>query len=119
MEEYRAAYRERVRRIAVTLSQAEYDAAKARAEEAGVPLATYARRAVSAESGSGRREPPRELAERLAEFVRQVRGVATNVNQMAKHSNALRAAADSEEVMLRIRYLEELVRKFVEGKAGP
>ena len=116
MEEYRAAYKLRTRRVAITLTQEEHEAASRRAEEAGIPLAAFAKEALA---GSAKASVPKEIAERLEEFVRQVRGIATNVNQMAKHSNSLRAAADTGEVMLRLRYLEELVRKFVERRPGP
>lgn len=118
MKEYRAAYKLRTRRVAITLTQEEHEAARRRAEAAGLALAAYAKEALTGTLATAS-VLPRETAAKLDEFVRQVRGVATNVNQMAKHSNALRAAADAGEVMLRLRYLEELVRKFVEGGPRP
>lgn len=41
--------------------------------------------------------------------------MATNVNQMAKRSNGLRIPGDAQEVMFRLRSIEDAVRRFLSG----
>ena len=115
MREYWAAYRKRMKRVSATFEKEEYETVKEAAKRAGKPLALYVKEAALA-SGDAVPEMPREAAERLDEFVRQIRGVATNVNQMAHRSNALREAVESGEVMLRLKFLEERVKAFLSSK---
>lgn len=116
MRSYRCAYKSRVRRVTVTLTREEHSRVKMLAEAEGQPVSSYLKR-TAFERIDGRGAPPKELADRLDALFVQVRGIANNVNQMARHSNRLKAGVEDAEVMLKLRRLEELLRTFVEESA--
>ncbi|MFB0965588.1 MAG: plasmid mobilization relaxosome protein MobC [Patescibacteria group bacterium] len=119
MREYRRSYGTRVRRVALTLTRDEHSRAECLAEREGMPVAAFLKQAAFAHA-DGSRPVPKELSDRLDELVAQVRGIANNVNQMARHSNRLKAGVEDAEVMLKLRLLEERLRAFVAGEGeGP
>lgn len=119
MRSYRSDYKTRVRRVALTFTREEFSRAKKAADSEGVAVSAFVKRSAF-ERMDGIRPPPKELADRLDALASQIRGIANNVNQMARHSNRLKAGVEDAEVMLKLRYLEELLRRFVEERAdGP
>ena len=118
MKQYRSAYKERVRRVGLSLSREEQLRVERLASESGIPVAAYLKHAAFAHL-EGLKPPPKELVERLDELLRQIRGIATNVNQMARHSNRLKAGVEDAEVMLMLRFLDQKIREFLSrGKGG-
>lgn len=121
MRQYRNAYKERVRRVALTLSPDEHAKVRRLADGAGLSVAAFVKRSAF-DHADGFRPAPKELVERLDELLRQIRGIATNVNQMARHSNRLKAGVEDAEVMLSLRYLDQKIREFLSrgrGGGGP
>lgn len=114
MRAYRSAYGKRVRRVALTLTHDEFSRAEREASREGVAVSAFVKRCAF-ERIEGRVPVPKELSDRLDELVAQVRGIATNVNQMARHSNRLKAGVEDAEVMLKLRRLEESLRDFLAG----
>ena len=57
-----------------------------------------------------------EAEERATDFVRTIRGIANNLNQMARYSNTIRAMLDDREVGYQLRYMEDAFHTFLEGK---
>jgi hypothetical protein len=117
MRQYRSAYKSRVRRVALTLTREEHARAERLAGKEGLSTSAYLKRAAFAHA-DGERPVPKEMLERLDGLVAQVRGIANNVNQMARHSNRLKAGVDDAEVMLKLRFLEDRLRAFVGGEGG-
>ena len=118
MRQYRSAYKERVKRVGLSLTREEHSRAERLAAESGVPVAAYLKNAAFAHADAVK-PAPKELVERLDELLRQIRGIATNVNQMARHSNRLKAGVEDAEVMLTLRFLDQKIREFLSrGKGG-
>lgn len=118
MLRYRNAYKERVRRVNLSLTREEHSRAERLAADSGVPVSAYLKKAAFAHA-DGLKPAPKELVERLDDLLRQIRGIATNVNQMARHSNRLRAGVEDAEVMLMLRFLDQKIREFLSrGRGG-
>lgn len=62
---------------------------------------------------------PPDMVERLDSLLAVMRGIGNNLNQLARHSNEMRAFMDTREVQLHLRRLDDEVRRFVTapGKA--
>lgn len=117
MRAYRTAYKERVRRVTLTLSPDEFSVVKRLAAAERLAVSAYLKKSAFAHGASVKPVHP-DLLDRLDELVRQIRGIATNVNQMARHSNRLRAGVEDAEVMLKLRFLEQRIREFLSGANG-
>jgi hypothetical protein len=105
------------KRVNVTLSDEEYQRLQDAAKEYGEAPTAHLRRLAFAALDS-RRVVSGEEEERLAELVRVVRGIANNLNQMARYSHAVRGLLDEREVGYNLQYLEETFRRFFEGGGG-
>jgi hypothetical protein len=118
MRQYRNAYKERVRRVGLSLTREEHSRAEMLAAESGMALSAYLKQAAFSYA-DGLKPVSKELVERLDELLRQIRGIATNVNQMARHSNRLKAGVEDAEVMLMLRFLDQKIREFLSrGRGG-
>jgi Bacterial mobilisation protein (MobC) len=101
-----------VRRVSVTLSAFEYEAlAKSAARFDESPTTHLKRSALGNLSGEVRLPP--ELASRMDALLSVVRGIGNNLNQLARHSNEMRAFLDTNEVRLQIKRLDEEVKTFL------
>ena len=56
---------------------------------------------------------PPDLAERLDDVLSVVRGIGNNLNQLARHSNEMRAFMHTHEVQLQLKRMDDMVRQFV------
>lgn len=117
LKAYRQSYRTKRKRVNVTFTLAEYDALDDAARTMGETPTTFLHRlAVTALSGQPRLTKEDEA--RFDEFSRLIRGIANNLNQMARYSHATRGMLDEREIGYQLRYLEESVRKFLENGGG-
>ena len=114
MKSFRSAQRQAgVRRVGVTMTPEEYGKVEARAIRFGeTPTAHVKRLAFSALEN--RYLVPPEIAKELAEAVAIMRGIGNNLNQLARHSNEMRAFLDTESVRGRLQHLERALRDFIE-----
>lgn len=56
---------------------------------------------------------PPDIAERLDTLLVIMRGIGTNLNQMARHSNEMRAFLETREIQPYLKSLDDAVRQFV------
>jgi hypothetical protein len=59
---------------------------------------------------------PENVENQLHELSLILRGVATNINQMARHSNQLKQFSEQEALSLKLRLLEDRVHDFLSSK---
>lgn len=114
--EYLRSYRERYRtmrkRVNVTFTLEEYARLAEAAEAAGESETTFLHR-VAVATLTDRPALSKADEERFGEFMRTVRGIGNNLNQMARYSNSMREMLDEREVGYQLQYLEETVRRFL------
>ena len=101
-----------VRRVNVTLSAAEHARMVRAAEAQREPLTTHLKARAFAHLDARYLVPP-DLAERLDSLLVVMRGIGNNLNQLARHSNEVRAFLDAEEVRLQLKRMDEAIRAFV------
>ena len=56
---------------------------------------------------------PKEIQEKLNEFVFLIRNIANNVNQIARHSNTIKALTDEHGLLKYLQRLETEVKEYV------
>ncbi len=114
---YMSAFRERqraegMRRVTVNLNSDEYARMEASALKQGERFATHIKRRAFADLDAIYIVPP-DLAERLDDVLSVVRGIGNNLNQLARHSNEMRAFMHTHEVQLQLKRMDDMVRQFV------
>lgn len=110
---YRKSYRQRTRRVSVSLSLAEYARLERAAAQFSERATTHLKRRAFAHLDDAVLVPP-ELGERLQDLVFLIRNIATNVNQMARHSNEIQAVLDAKAPFHEVARLEAALRAMVE-----
>lgn len=102
-----------VRRVNVTLSAAEHSRMASAAEAHHEQLTTHLKSRAFANLDTRYLVPP-DIGERLDALLVVLRGIGNNLNQLARHSNEVRAFLDDEHVRLQLQRMDEAVRAFVE-----
>ena len=119
MRDYMKAYREEGRytpkRVNITLSSAEYSTLKQRAKKEEKTVTRLVKE-LALVSLYERDNFPEDVSHRLNELAIILRGVATNINQMARHSNQLKQFSEQEALILKLRLLEDQVHDFLISK---
>lgn len=100
------------RRVSITLSAAEYEQLKQDADAHGERATTHAKHCAFAYLDTRFLVPP-DIADRLDSLLAVMRGIGNNLNQLARHSNEMRYFLDTEDVRLKIKRMDEEVRRFV------
>lgn len=100
------------KRVNITLSESEYARLVEVASESGERPTTFLRN-VALAALEGRRVLAKEEEAKVDEFVRVVRGIANNLNQMARYSHTMRGMLDEREVGYQLLYMEEVFRRFL------
>ena len=59
---------------------------------------------------------PLDVSADFGDLVHILRGVANNINQMAKHSNTIKRVADESRLFTLLKSIEDENRKFLESK---
>ncbi|MGB4967755.1 MAG: plasmid mobilization relaxosome protein MobC [Candidatus Saccharimonadales bacterium] len=104
-------YRNRVKRVYITLELEQFDALEARAKAEGLKPTTYATRVVEADlSGSGL--VPSAIQEDLKAVTFLIRTIANNINQMAHYSNLVKGLVNEKELLGELRKLEKTVQDY-------
>jgi phosphatidate phosphatase PAH1 len=113
--EYQAEYKERMNRVSITLTNAEYADIEKRAKAEGVKTATLVKNMTIAYH---QQTPivPESIKEELQELRFLIRNVANNINQIAHHSNTIQRLADENGLLLEIQKMEKTINDFVAQK---
>ncbi len=121
---YMQAFRERRKqaghtRATVNLAPDEYRRLMASADAHGDKIATHIKRLALAKLDDVYLVPP-DITERMDALLAVMRGIGNNLNQLARHSNEMRAFMETREVQLQLRRLDDELRQFLTkpGKSG-
>ena len=114
---YMQAFRERQKqtghtRATVNLSPDEYLCMVTSAERHGEKIATHIKRLALAKLSDSYLVPP-DITERMDALLAVMRGIGNNLNQLARHSNEMRAFMETREVQLQLRRLDDELRQFL------
>lgn len=114
---YMQAFRERQKqaghtRATLNLTPDEHRRLLASAEGHDEKIATHIKRLALSKLDDVYLVPP-DLNERMDTLLAVVRGIGNNLNQLARHSNEMRAFMETREVQLQLRRLDDEVRKFL------
>ena len=103
------AKRRRNKAVTIRMSEAEYDDLQNKVKESGLTQQSYVINAISGSSITSAEELSaiKELSKEFAEHDRLLRGMATNVNQMAHVANGKGLLATAEK-------LEEISDKIID-----
>jgi hypothetical protein len=101
------------RRMTITLDASEVTRLAASAKRHGGARLTSHLKACAISGLDARYLVPPDVTERLDALVAILRGVGNNLNQMARHSNEMKAFVDSREAHLQLRRIENEVRAFL------
>ncbi len=115
MKAYRTGYKKRVRIVKVTLDNTGYANLERVAKAEGKRPATIALEFIEA-GLSGDQRMPRQMTAELTALRHLVRSVANSMNQMAKHSNTVRAVIDKHAVFDELKKLERHILDYTSGK---
>ncbi len=114
---YMAAMRERLREegvksVRMSLSAQEYAHMAASAKAAGEKITPHIKRLAFAYSQKQYLVPPTVETD-LADLLSVVRGIGTNINQMARHSNEVKAVLHQNDMFLELKRLNDAIRGFI------
>lgn len=115
IRQYRKTHPTVGKRVSVTFSEEEYTILQRDAKAHKETIAGHLRR-LALSALEHRPVISLEAEERANDFVRTIRGIANNLNQMARYSNTMRAMLDDREVGYQLRYMEDAFRAFLEGR---
>jgi hypothetical protein len=86
MQDYLARYRESHHEIKVTLSNEDYAVIKRIAGKQGMKIGAYIRKAIM-EQSKNLYLFPKDIEEQIKTAVRNMRGIGSNINQIARYCN--------------------------------
>jgi len=108
LKQYRTSYQSR--RVNLTLSKDEYRAftLSARKEQSKLALSALHNQA----------HIPTDLQEELQTLRFAILNIANNVNQIAHHSNRIKAMSENDEqsLLVYIKQLDDVVKRYTEGR---
>ena len=100
------------RRVSVTLSPTEYAQIKQHADAHQERVTTHLKHCAFSYLDNCYLVPP-DVVDRLDTLLMVIRGIGNNLNQLARHSNEMRYFLDTEDVRLKIKRLDEELRRFI------
>lgn len=109
---YNKEYSQRINRVSLTFTNAEYEELEKRAKAEGVKPTTLVKNMALAYH---QQSPiiPETIKEELQELRFLIRNVANNINQIAHHSNTIQRLADENGLLLEIQKMEKTINDFV------
>jgi hypothetical protein len=111
-KEYQAEYKDRAKRVSVTLTNAEYSDLAKRAKAEGIkPTALLKNMAIAYHQQAP--IMPEMIRDELQELRFLIRNVANNINQIAHHSNTIKRLADENGLLLEIQKMETTINDFI------
>ena len=116
--EHHREYSKRVKRVKLTLSLDEYSELEALATSLDIPPSNLAKRLTLA-TIRGEKYVAESATAELQAFSSLIRNIASNINQIAKHSNRTKQVLDDTQAFDHLKQLEELVHQFVKTGKEP
>jgi len=115
LKKYREENKGKNKRVNVTLSLDEFKQLEKMAKAEKIkPTALLKKLAFS--SIDKKLDFPLDVSVDFGDLVHILRGVANNINQMAKHSNTIKRVADESRLFSLLKAIEDENRKFLENK---
>lgn len=119
-KEYHKKYNKEVRKklkdVHIYLTQEEYEFFKQISEKEGVKVSKLLKTMALSQAGKTF-YLPKDVQDKLTEFVFLMRNIANNVNQIARHSNTVKNLIDENGLLSYLRDLESTVKDYVRSKA--
>ena len=117
-QKYKSEYKERVHRMSLSFSKAEYKEIEKRAKTEGVKPTTLVKNMAIAYHQQNT-IIPEPIVEELQELRFLLRNVANNINQIAHYSNTIQRLADENGLLLEIQKMEQIINDYVIHKLKP
>lgn len=113
-KEYWSKYKAKNRRSQprISLTDAEYKTFSKLAKAEGISVSKLIKNMALAYQQESFLLPQSEI-DKLNEFVYLIRNIANNINQMAHHSNSIKAVVDDGRVFDHLKKMEDEVKAFV------
>lgn len=109
---YQKWYRAHTQKVGIILSPAETKKYEAIAKKQGVRVGTVIRQLAEAGYNNTALLPP-NLSKRVKELVHILRGIANNINQIARFSNRVKELRDEGGLFNYLKKLEDEVKSFI------
>ncbi len=116
--QYWKGYSKRQISLTLTLTPAEYRQWEKAAQQNGVKIGQQ----IKAEAVAYRQQervPDSEILAKLSELIRVLRGIGTNINQMAHHSNMFRKVINQRQTIEQLAKLELAADQFIRDQNSP
>ncbi len=111
-KKYLKEYSKRVKRVSVTLTLKEYKILEREAKKHDLKPTTFLKKAFFS-CLENKKLLSKVQEDELKEFVKIVRSIGNNINQMAKHSNIFRSILNRNRVLNQLEKLEKEVIDFI------
>lgn len=111
-KKYNQEKRKNLKDVHIYLTDDEYNYFEKVAEKEGLKVATIIKMMALIQAEKTY-YLPKEIQENLNEFVFLIRNIANNINQIARHSNTIKALTDEHGLLSWLKQLEEAVKEYV------
>lgn len=115
LKKYREENKRKTKRVSVTLSLDEFKQLEQMAKVEKIKPTTLLKK-LAFSSMNKKADFPLDVSADFGDLVHILRGVANNINQMAKHSNTIKRVADESRLFSLLKSIEDENRKFLESK---
>lgn len=115
LKKYREENKGKNKRVNVTLSLAEFNKLEKMAKVEKIKPTTLLKN-LAFSNIDKKLSFPLDVSVDFADLVHILRGVANNINQMAKHSNTIKRVADESRLFTLLKAIEDENKKFLESK---
>jgi len=115
LKKYREENKGKFKRVNVTLSLDEFKQLEKMAKVEKIKPTTLLKK-LAFSNMNKKAEFPLDVSADFGDLVHILRGVANNINQMAKHSNTIKRVADESRLFTMLKAIEDENRKFLENK---
>lgn len=112
LKRYQEDYYKKKKRINITISQKEYKEFKKIAEKENLKVSSLVKQMAIAYKEE-KYLIPYSIESKLSEFVRKIRGIANNVNQIAYNTNIFSGYFNTEDFFKTLKSLEDQVTEFI------
>lgn len=115
-KKYNKEVRKKLKDVHIYLTQDEYDFFNQIAEKQEIKVSKLIKTMALSQAGKTF-YLPKEIQEKLTEFVFLIRNIANNVNQIARHSNTVKSLVDENGLLSYLRNLENTVKEYVKKES--